>query len=79
MKIHKNYCLYLLAQVKQFIKTNCGLLLTFVNGGLIIKPILIDRIQDSEGNTIINNENRKCLNCDLMSIHLESIQKFKMI
>ena len=28
---------------------------------------MIDRIQDSEGNTIINNENRKCINCDKIS------------
>ncbi len=40
---------------------------SFVNGGKLIKPIIIDRIQDSEGNTIINNENRKCINCDLIS------------
>ena len=40
---------------------------SFVNGGKLIKPVLIDRIQDSEGNTIINNENRKCVNCDKIS------------
>ena len=40
---------------------------TFVNGGKLISPILIDRIQDSEGNTIINNENRRCINCDQIS------------
>ncbi len=40
---------------------------SFVNGGKLIKPILIDRIQDGEGNTIINNENRKCTNCDKIS------------
>ncbi len=40
---------------------------SFVNGGKLISPIIIDRIQDSEGNTIINNENRKCLNCDKIS------------
>ena len=28
----------------------------FVNGGKLVSPILIDRIQDSEGNTILNNE-----------------------
>ena len=28
---------------------------------------MIDRIQDSEGNTIFNNEKRKCLNCDQIS------------
>ncbi len=40
---------------------------SFVNGGKLVKPILIDRIQDGEGNTIINNENRKCTNCDKIS------------
>ncbi len=40
---------------------------TFVNGGKIVNPILIDRIQDSEGNTIFNNEKRKCINCDKIS------------
>ncbi len=40
---------------------------SFVNGGKLINPILIDRIQDSEGNTIINNENRKCFDCDKIS------------
>ena len=39
----------------------------FVNGGKIVSPILIDRIQDSEGNTIINNNLRKCLNCNEIS------------
>ena len=28
---------------------------------------MIDRIQDSEGNTIFNNEKRKCINCDQIS------------
>jgi len=40
---------------------------SFVNGGKLVKPIMIDRIQDSEGNTILNNEKRKCLNCDQIS------------
>ncbi len=40
---------------------------SFVNGGKLIEPIIIDRIQDGEGNTIINNENRQCLNCDKIS------------
>ena len=39
----------------------------FVNGGKLVSPILIDRVQDSEGNTILNNENRSCLNCDKLS------------
>jgi penicillin-binding protein 1A len=40
---------------------------SFVNGGKLVKPIMIDRIQDSEGNTIFNNEKRKCLNCSQIS------------
>jgi penicillin-binding protein 1A len=40
---------------------------SFVNGGKLVKPIMIDRIQDSEGNTIFNNEKRKCVNCDRIS------------
>ncbi len=40
---------------------------SFVNGGKLVKPIMIDRIQDSEGNTIFNNEKRKCVNCDQIS------------
>ena len=39
----------------------------FVNDGKLVNPILIDRIQDSEGTTIYNNEKRKCLNCDKIS------------
>ena len=39
----------------------------FVNGGKLVSPILVDRIQDSEGNTILNNEFRKCLNCNEIS------------
>ncbi|MDC1330738.1 PBP1A family penicillin-binding protein, partial [Pelagibacteraceae bacterium] len=44
---------------------------SFVNGGKLVKPIMIDRIQDSEGNTIFNNEMRKCINCDQIS-HLSA-------
>ncbi len=39
----------------------------FVNGGKIVKPIIIDRVQDSEGITIVNNEKRACINCDRVS------------
>ena len=39
----------------------------FVNGGKLVSPILIDRIQDSEGNTILNNDKRKCANCEKIS------------
>ncbi len=49
----------------------------FVNGGKLIKPILIDRIQDSEGNTIINNENRSCLNCQEISFTSKDYPKIE--
>ena len=39
----------------------------FVNGGKLVQPVIIDRIQDSEGNTILNNEKRACVNCDQIS------------
>ena len=50
---------------------------TFVNGGKLIKPVLIDRIQDGEGNTIINNENRKCIDCDNISYTGKDFPKIK--
>ena len=50
---------------------------SFVNGGKLIKPILIDRIQDGEGNTIINNENRKCTNCDKISFTSKEFPKIE--
>ncbi len=39
----------------------------FINGGKLVDPIMIDRIQDSEGKTIFNNDKRKCTNCDKIS------------
>jgi penicillin-binding protein 1A len=39
----------------------------FVNGGKLVDPILIDRIQDSEGKTIYNQDKIKCINCDQIS------------
>ena len=56
---------------------------SFVNGGKLIKPIIIDRIQDSEGNTIFNSERRYCKNCEnisYMSKNLPTIENnFKQI
>tara|TARA_B100001121_G_scaffold210575_1_gene184470 strand:- start:1878 stop:4214 length:2337 start_codon:yes stop_codon:yes gene_type:complete len=49
----------------------------FVNGGKLVKPIIIDRIQDSEGNTIINNEKRTCENCDQISFTSKEYPKIK--
>ena len=48
---------------------------TFVNGGKKIKPILIDRIQDSEGVTFFNTETRTCKNCNQISYISQSIPK----
>ncbi|MBD1141263.1 PBP1A family penicillin-binding protein [Pelagibacterales bacterium SAG-MED39] len=49
----------------------------FINGGKLVKPIIIDRIQDSEGNTLINNENRTCTNCDQISFLSNDYPKIK--
>ena len=48
---------------------------SFVNGGKKIKPILIDRIQDSEGNTFFNSEKRICDKCDQISYVGKEIPK----
>ena len=50
---------------------------TFVNGGKLVEPILIDRIQDSEGNTIVNNDKRSCVNCDQISFLSNKYPKVK--
>ena len=39
----------------------------FVNGGKLVEPILIDRIQDSEGKTIFKNDKITCTNCEKIS------------
>ncbi len=50
---------------------------SFVNGGKLVNPILIDRIQDSAGNTIFNNEKRFCDSCDKISFKGQQIPKIK--
>ena len=50
---------------------------SFVNGGKLIKPILIDRIQDSEGNTIFNSEKRFCDECEKISYTSSNLPKIK--
>jgi penicillin-binding protein 1A len=50
---------------------------SFVNGGKLIKPIMIDRIQDSEGNTILNNEKRTCINCSQLSFLSDNYPEIK--
>ena len=49
----------------------------FVNGGKLIEPILIDRVQDSEGNTIYNNNMRQCIDCDKISYLSNDFPKIK--
>tara|TARA_B100001057_G_scaffold435659_1_gene466139 strand:- start:4013 stop:6349 length:2337 start_codon:yes stop_codon:yes gene_type:complete len=49
----------------------------FVNGGKLVEPILIDRIQDSEGNTVVNNDKRFCVDCDKISFTSETYPKVK--
>tara|TARA_B100000282_G_scaffold243923_1_gene187057 strand:+ start:673 stop:3006 length:2334 start_codon:yes stop_codon:yes gene_type:complete len=49
----------------------------FVNKGKLVRPILIDRIQDSEGNTILNNEKRSCINCDQISYTSKEFPQIK--
>tara|TARA_Y100000590_G_scaffold467160_1_gene645059 strand:- start:95 stop:2434 length:2340 start_codon:yes stop_codon:yes gene_type:complete len=48
---------------------------SFVNGGKKIEPILIDRIQDSEGITFFNTETRTCKDCSQISYFSNSIPK----
>ena len=50
---------------------------SFVNGGKLIKPKFIDRIQDSEGYTIFNSESRECMGCDQISYLSKKIPKIK--
>jgi len=50
---------------------------SFVNGGKLVKPIMIDRIQDSEGSTIFNNEMRKCIDCEQISFLSKSYPKIE--
>ncbi len=49
----------------------------FVNGGKIVEPVLIDRVQDSEGITIVNNDKRFCSNCDQISFTGKLYPKIK--
>ena len=48
---------------------------SFINGGKLVEPILIDRIQDSEGNTFFNSEKRICDKCDQISYVGKEIPK----
>ncbi len=50
---------------------------SFVNGGKLIEPIFLDRIQDSEGNTIYSSEKRVCEKCKEISYIGDEIPKIK--
>jgi penicillin-binding protein 1A len=50
---------------------------SFINGGKLVKSIMIDRIQDSEGKTIFNNEKRKCTNCEEISFLSKNYPKIE--
>ena len=50
---------------------------SFVNGGKLIDAKFIDRIQDSEGNTIFNSENRECEGCDQISYISNNVPKIR--
>ena len=50
---------------------------SFVNGGKFVNPKLIDRIQDSEGNTIFKTEDRYCENCKNISFLSDEVPKIK--
>ena len=50
---------------------------SFINGGKLVEPLLVDRIQDSEGKTIYNTETRSCKNCEQISFLSNEIPEIK--
>ncbi len=50
---------------------------SFVNGGKLVEPMFLDRIQDSEGSTIYNSERRTCEKCKNISYLGDEIPKIK--
>ena len=50
---------------------------SFVNGGKLVNSKLIDRIQDSEGNTIFKTEDRYCEDCKNISFLSNEVPKIK--
>ena len=67
MIIQRNFCQFHLGSAETTLLKLTSAYSVFVNGGKLVDPILIDRIQDSEGKTIFNNDKRKCINCDQIS------------
>ncbi len=49
----------------------------FVNGGKLVKPVIIDRVQDSEGVTVVNNDKRSCVNCKDVSFLSKDFPKIE--
>ncbi len=50
---------------------------SFVNRGKLIEPIFLDRIQDSEGNTIFSSEKRICKKCKEISYLGDEVPKIE--
>ncbi len=50
---------------------------SFVNGGKLVEPIFVDRIQDSSGKTIFKNQLRFCKDCHLISYTSENLPQLK--
>tara|TARA_B100000965_G_scaffold208901_1_gene174530 strand:+ start:2435 stop:4774 length:2340 start_codon:yes stop_codon:yes gene_type:complete len=48
---------------------------SFINGGKLVEPIFVDRIQNSTGITIFNSEKRECIKCNDISYYSENIPK----
>ncbi len=48
---------------------------SFINGGKLVEPIFVDRIQNSTGSTIFNSEKRECIKCNDISYYSENIPK----
>jgi len=50
---------------------------SFINGGKLVSPIFVDRIQDSAGSTIFNSEKRNCPKCNEVSFLGNEFPKIK--
>jgi len=50
---------------------------SFINGGKLVSPIFVDRIQDSTGSTIFNSEKRNCPKCNEVSFLGNEFPKIK--
>ena len=64
MKIQNNFYRLSLGSAETTLLKLTSAYCSFVNGGKLIEPKFIDRIQDSEGVTIFNSEKRACKDCE---------------